>query len=193
MGLDIVLSTNSGECEFKQQLTPNIIDVLKYLSENGYENEVNLLFGVDDFGKKLFRNQNDMISSVVKLLTEIESNNILPITYKIYIQEPSGSGNYEEGGWMVSGLKIDGYEYSLMVELGKCEMRRKWVDNDGKIKVDKPIDVSMQDVIKTDADCPIGDVLIKKSRKPTDLKKILINIKDYLESVNSENIYLLIG
>lgn len=192
MGLDIVYS--SGGNKYKWPLSMNEFEALNILAKKDLGEFVEPLLGVEDFGKKAYVEKGLLIQAIDNLYDKINQEpGILPGLYDAQIEIPRGSGNYSKGGQGVCGLEINNEQYDLEHGFDLCCIRKKWIDQDGKIQIGEPIDIRDHSEIKTDTNSFFGDVkIIKKSISKSLLRKLTI-LKDFIETCEDHKIFKLLG
>lgn len=185
----------SGKASKTYRLKESEIEVFTYLAKNGYGKEMECILGVSDFGKKSNINYHNMLQSIENIIKNIESHVIgIPYMYGTKEEFPRGSGQYSIGfGGSLSDYDANGENFDLDCGLDKCEMRRKWQDENGKIHYDEPQDVRHLSVIKTNSQGILGDIHIIKKRKPTQLKKYLEDLRRFLMDNPSEMVGKTLG
>ncbi|KPJ65102.1 MAG: hypothetical protein AMJ43_11395 [Coxiella sp. DG_40] len=182
MGLDITYV--AGEKEFSFGLSPTDVEVMQTLAQKGLKQEVEVIIGVLDFDVMTSINGKLLLESVSLLLEIIKKSQILPYTYSFKIERPPGSGNYSTGSGLASGIRIHGELYSIQGGLDRCELIRDWWDEGGVYHGDKPKDIRSLKKITTDSH---GEIIIRKTKKPTCLIQNLKRLKTFL-SKNDVNI-----
>jgi len=192
MGLDITYK--AGESELSFRLPPSDIDILEFLRKRGYEQEVEIIFGVSEFGELTEVKRGKLLGAVNNLVGSVrKNNNALPYIYSAKEEIPRGSGMYSEGGGIISGFKIDGVTHCLEAGLEKCELRKKWQDENGKIYIGEAEDIRHLKMLKIDENNFSGDIEIKRKRKPTKLIQNLEKLKLFLSKTSERTIYKILG
>lgn len=192
MGIDITY--RAGESELSFRLPQGDIEVLEYLRKKYFPKEIEVIFGVDDFGEIKEINRHEILKAIEITLNSMKQNkNILPYNYITKSEISRGSGIYSGGGGIISGFKIKGEIYSLEAGLDKCILTKRKQVGDKKWCDCEPKDVRNIKIIKTDKDCFFGDIQIKKKRKPTKLIKNLEQLKTFLSNIDEKMIQKILG
>ena len=191
MGLDMTYITNIGS--FTYNLTSDI-GVFSKMAEKGYNDEVEAIIGVLDFGEETVIKRSDLLESVEVILNLIENQTeMLPYFYSFKMEVPKGSGKYTSGSGMATGVKIDGKIFNIEGGLDKCELVYKWQSDDGEWHQETPIDVRERKVIETDDDCFFGDIKISKKKSPSDMLSNIIKLKQFLADSNDIEVVKMLG
>jgi hypothetical protein len=192
MGLDITYIAGENKLSFR--LPPSEIDILSFLRNTGFTDEVDAIFGVDDFGKTTQIDRITLLKSATHLVESIKTNpKILPYIYSSKEEISRGSGMYSSGTGIISGFRIGGILHCLEVGLEKCELRKRRQNESGKWEEYEPQDVRNLKVIKIDDDNFFGDITIYRKRKPTKLLRNLEQLRSFLSKSKVEIIEKILG
>ncbi|MDH4203414.1 MAG: hypothetical protein OEV87_11055 [Phycisphaerae bacterium] len=191
MGLDMMYVAGNERLSFR--LSNNDIEVCELLRKKNLEKEIDDIFNVPDFGESCSIEKNRLSESINNILHALTNNpELLPCIFSTKEEVPRGSGKYSTGGWATCGLKINNEMYDLEYGLDKCELTKKWQDEDGKIHLGEPKDVRDLSIIKQDPDSFSGDVIITK-RKPMKLVKNLKQIESFLSKTDAKVVNKILG
>ena len=184
MGMEITYLAGDRELSFI--LSPTIVETTKILARNGFEKEVERIFGVSDFGRESPTNTADLLEAIETIISALESEpDLLPYTYSFKIEMPPGSGKYSVGSGMASGIRIRGALHSIEGGLDRCELTRDWWDENGVYHGDKPQDIRNLNVLQTDEH---GEIKIIKRKSRTCFMRNLRQLRKFLSKVKVETV-----
>jgi len=189
MGLDITYV--AGEKEFSFCLPPTDVEVMQALAQKGFKQEVEVIIGVSDFDKESPVEKTLLLKAIVRLLDTIKVNpKILPYIFQLEKQVSSNIGMLRSVSGMISGIRIKGELFALEAGVNKCELVRMLQDETGNWYDDIPRDVRNLKIIETEN---MGEIVIRKRRKPTFLIRNLKELKTFLSKNNVDIIRKLLG
>jgi len=192
MGLDMTYI--AGEDKMTFRLPPGEIDILSFLREKGFKDDIDVIFGTSDFGETTQVDRSKLLKSVKHLFESIKANTkILPYIYGFKEEIPRGSGMYSTGSGGASGFRIDGIPHCLEAGLEKCELSKRRQTESGKWEEYDQQDVRHLKLIKIDEDNFSGDITIYKKRKPTKLLRNLDQLQSFLSKTIVKTIDKILG
>lgn len=192
MGLDMTYI--AGEDKLSFRLPPSEIDVLSFLRNKGFKKDVEVIFGTNEFGESKRIERKILLKSVTHLFQSTKDNpDILPYTYFLKQEVPLGSGMYTGGSGGISGFRINGIPHFIEAGLNKCKLSKLRQNNSGKGEEYDPQDVRHLKLIKLDKDNFLGDIIIRKTRKPTKLLRNLEQLKSFLSKTNVKTVIKYLG
>jgi len=171
-----------GKQEFCLPLPPEALDVLDTIGHAGYEEPVDAVIGdVKHISRDRLINA---IDCLLKLLEE--ESDVLPLIYYVKSEWIRGSGNYNIGAGIATGIKIQGDSYQVEGGVNRCQLTRQWCDDSGKLHNDESIDIRDRKIIVTDPDGSDGDLEIIKTKRPLLFVDELMKLREIL--ANAEGV-----
>ncbi len=177
MGMDMTYVVGRKQ-EFSFCLSPAEIEILEALSQKSLKKEVEAIFGVSDFEGTSRIDKIMLLRSVERLLEAIKNKpEILPYTYRLEHKVSSNIGMLRAVCEMVSGVRINKELYSVRSGLDMCDLIKECQDKSGNWHDGERKDIRHLKCIKTDN---MGEILIRKRKKPTKLVVNLEQLKSFL-------------
>jgi len=187
MGLDMTYI--AGEATLSYRLSASDAELINYLKEHGFPEEIEKIFGISEFGEKTGIETAVLRDALDRFLSSIRTKrNCLPYAYVLREEIPRGSGLYSTGGGVISGFKIKGVLHSIEGGLNKCVLTTMKRNESGKWHGCAPKDVRDRRIIKVDGDNLGSDIEIKKRRKPRGLINNLERLLSFLSETNQTRI-----
>jgi hypothetical protein len=188
MGLDLSYLAGEDHLQLRMsQVDWQILDILGKTCPEALE----LVAGVQDFGEPRTERRLDLLRAVESLLEKLErESDSLPYVYCHRIIE----GPYADDGGpgITGGIRIGGddFWYELEGGLGHSILVKRFLGSDGKVHIAEQRDIRELKSLKTDN---MGEIKIYRKKKPTQLKQILTQLKEFFASHTEENITKILG
>jgi len=181
----------AGEEEFSFRLALTDVDVLKTLEEKNFKKEVETIFGVSDSDKETPIDRALLLKAIDSLLEAIKKKpQILPYTYQLERLVSSNIGMLRSLCGMISGIRINKELYSIRSGLDKCDLIKKCQDECGNWHDGERNDIRHLKSITTDN---MGEIVIRKRRKPTGLVRNLNQLKSFILKSDAAVIHKVLG
>jgi len=192
MSLDIVYSSENREHRFR--LTSVEFEALARYAEKNCIEAFGLVFGQPDFDHSV-RIKTAALAMAVKIVIHAveRSHEMLGYIYANRMECPRGSGLVSRGSGTVTGLKIDGDQYSLETGYEVCRLTKYWSGENGKPLWGEPQDVRHLRLIRTDPDSFFGDVTIKRRRAGGAVMRKLADLQRFLASCSAKSVSVHMG
>lgn len=187
MGLELVFSAQDRSYSFP--LTSVDSDILTVLA-NRYPKEAETLLAVEGFGEAKVVAKSQVRQSVDRLIQAIEKDtDALPFSYGLRL---FGDIEDESYGGTVGGIRFpnDPAFYHIKAGVGKLDLVKYIVDENGKGRAVETIDIREEDSFQSEN---MGEIKILRKRKPTKLVQNLRELRTFLDETPSDNIEILLG
>lgn len=149
------------------------------------ERNLNNIFRTKHFGEDyLANNKNELLTNIEQIIEVINSHDFYhySISYE-YL------GTAVKGDTNITG-KMNNEDYWFESGFNKCNLIKVIVDTNGIGHEGQVIDIRAKENFKDDE---IGTINIDKKKKPFKLKSKLVKLKKFLESVNDDDISIMVG
>ena len=185
MGLNLRVSTGSDAVEI--QLTNAETEGIKTLQRT-LAADVDIVFGVDDFGKLREVSGEAFLESVQRLLKAVESSSENEQSRIYYLENEDSPGRW---GNTFVGMEcgINGLPYSLRVGKDFCTMRELIRGSDGKFTFGESVDIRSRSSIQTDH----GEVFIRWKPVRDPLRSPLRKLAKFAEKHRGEMLSKMLG
>ncbi len=187
MGLDIIYS--SGNREHRFRVTSTEFEALTKFAKQNCKKAFGVVFGQPDFDHSI-RAHTIALRTAMRSITDTirEHSESLGYVYTAHCEFPNGTGFFTGGSGIMSGVKVNGEEFSLETGRDICTLTKYWYDENGKSHRGEPQDVRHLTLIKTDSDSLAGDVTIKKRKAGGAVLKKLAELERFLETCSSDEV-----
>lgn len=182
MGTDLTYSNGKDELEFR--VSPLEAEILMRFGKNaGYKKAIESITEVDEETGEGEIPTKILLLAVIKVMDAFKDEKILPCSYLIESKVNSNKGELKMLCGRISGVKINNKFYIVNGGLNTCELIPVTIDEAGKGREGKPVDIRDKTSIATDN---MGELKIRKKRKSISLLSSLKKLKTFLEKTDSE-------